>query len=75
MEMDFIQITQDDIDQQAKTHEECYLSGAKVGDWVLDDNELLASQSCVYDWVSKSKGKEQDIYNEIYEQLTKLNSK
>lgn len=75
MDFDFVRLTKDDISQQTKTHGESYLSDAKVNDWVLDDGELLASQSCVYDWASKSEGEEQDRYNEIYEQLTKLNGK
>ena len=75
MEFEFIQLTQDDKDEQHINYDTGYLSGADIGDWVFDDGEVLVSQSCVLDWLGCAVGDEKERCQKIYDQLTQLNGR
>lgn len=74
-EFELVQLTQEDIDDAIRNGFEDYLYNAKVGDWVYDDNEMLCSYSCVYQWYSTtpSDTDSHKRYAEICSELNRLN--
>ena len=72
---DFVRLDEEYIEFQKPIYNDAYISDAKVGDWVYDDGELLASKSCVYHWYSTTSDEQQEKYRQIYEHLEMLNSR
>lgn len=75
MDIETIQLTQEDIEDQNRNYDADYLSKAKIGDWVYDDGEVLCSQSCVDHWYQTSSTEEErENWLQIFEHLQSLNN-
>lgn len=76
MDNEYLQITQEQIDNQNLEYDRNYLTGVEVGDWVYDDGEVLAGVHCVEHWLVLSTSEKHIAENqEIIEKLQTLNSK
>lgn len=75
MKIETLKITQEQIDEQNKDYSEDYLSDVKAGDYVYDDGEVLAGESCVDHWYLISASEKQKKENlAILNRLASLNS-
>lgn len=76
MDNEYLQITQEQIDNQNLDYDPNYLAGVEVGDWVYDDGEVLAGVHCVEYWLVLSTSEKHIAKNkQIIEKLEVLNSK
>lgn len=75
-EIEIVQVDQEDIDTQNKNYSEDYLLYVKAGDYVYDDGEVFAGESCVNHWAATEPRQERQLfYNEIARRLKELNAK